>query len=271
MTVYHEIFTELPDWFFFLFATIFGASIGSFLNVLIYRFPRNESLVSPGSHCPHCDTSIKAWQNIPVLSWILLGGKCSNCKGRISARYPLVELLGVLVTVLPIAIYGYSFHALAGIILGYHLIALGFIDLDTKTIPDHIVLPLAIFGLLFAFLQGGWIDLLFAFLRGAITGGSLLLIFFLYKKLRQVEGGGSGDITMLAAVAIYVSSLQVPILFLFSAFTALAAGLIYSFAKKHDLRELEIPFAPSIAVSAYILYVFEYQLDEFMIGLSKVF
>ena len=131
-----------------------GAVVGSFLNVLIWRVPRRMSIVRPGSHCPACSTPIRWFDNVPILSWLLLGGRCRSCRGRISVRYPLVEAAAGLVAVAALLRYGVTVAGLEAAVFAWTSLALGLIDLEHQLLPDVMTLPAIAFGLLCAALGG---------------------------------------------------------------------------------------------------------------------
>ena len=203
---------DLPLLYHVLLAGGLGLLVGSFLNVVIYRYPNllkyqwsaqshewlNEEefpqaappgIVSPGSHCGNCKAPVRAWQNIPLLSYALLRGKCASCKTPISLRYPLVELLTGLLSAYVVAHFGWSTQALFALVLTWSLVALSFIDFDHQLLPDDIVLPILWTGLALSLLP------VFSTPRDAIIGAlggylSLWLVFQLFKKLTGKEGMG---------------------------------------------------------------------------------
>ena len=176
--------------------TCFGLAWGSFLNVVIYRLPLRMSLFKPSSSCPHCNEKIKFYDNIPVLSFLLLRGKCRHCKGRISSRYPLVELLTAVSFLLLYSQYSLSFFFFASCLFACALIALGFIDFYHQILPDEITLPGLLLALIYSLFRT---DLnLRQALIGAVAGaGFLLFIYGAYYLLRKKEGLGLGDVTMM--------------------------------------------------------------------------
>ncbi len=176
-------------WFFIGFSFLIGASIGSFLNVCIARIPEKKSIVSPPSNCPKCGHGIKFYDNIPVLSYLILLGRCRHCKTSISMRYPLVELLTAILSVLLMMRFGPSISYLVYFCLVSALITITFIDLDHRIIPDIISLPAIPIGFLasFVLVQISWLDSLIGILAG---GGSLMLVAIIYEKLTGHEGMG---------------------------------------------------------------------------------
>jgi leader peptidase (prepilin peptidase)/N-methyltransferase len=174
-----------------------GAVVGSFLNVVIYRLPRGQSVVFPASHCPACLRPLCVWQNLPLLSWLCLGGRCAACKAPIPWRYPLVELLGGVLFALALLEFGLSLQALFACVLSASLIAVTFIDLDHLLILDAITVPTAAAGLAFAVLSRQ----LTSALEGALFG--LVLLGVIYVATRGA-GLGLGDVKLAAAAGLYL-------------------------------------------------------------------
>ncbi len=192
-----------PQPFVMVYAFALGAVVGSFLNVLIYRVPRRMSIVSPGSACPACGTSIRWYQNVPVLSWLALRGRCSQCRTRISIRYPLVELAGGVIGVFTVARYGVGLVAVEVAVFAWISLALGLIDLEHQILPDVMTYPSIVFGLVCA-----WFGGLTSFpdsVLGAVVGAAVpTLVIVVYKLWRGIEGMGWGDVKYLAAIGAVV-------------------------------------------------------------------
>ncbi len=238
-----------------VFGTILGLMVGSFLNVVIHRVPRGESIVYPASHCPNCDHVIRWWENIPVLSYLFLRARCSGCGAAISMRYPVVELLGGLVVLISLLEFGLTWSALAGIVMGWNLIALGMIDFETKTVPDILVLTLGIPGLILSFLIGSWTGLMLSVLSAGILGG----FFWLTRKIANASFGeeamGEGDITLVAAIGVYLHPIFLPMFLLTASVSVLIAALFWAWTKKTSIRDVEIPFGPGLALGGWVLFV----------------
>lgn len=239
---------------FFLSASfIIGAIIGSFLNVCIYRIPAGESIVHPPSRCPACKSSIRWYQNVPILSYLLLRGRCAACGIRISARYPLVEgLTGLLFT---LVVFRFGFQAVTPVLwlLTAALIVIAFIDIDHQIIPDAISLPGIVVGFLCSFAVPwiSWSDSLLGILAG---GGSLYLVAFVYERLTKKEGMGGGDIKLLAMIGAFLGWKAIlPIVF-FSSLMGTLVGVPVMLIKKADSK-LAIPFGPFLAAAA-LFYLF---------------
>jgi len=180
-----------------------GAVIGSFLNVVIHRVPRGESIVRPGSRCPACGTPIRWYDNVPILSWILLGARCRACRARISLRYPLVEAAAAAAAVLAVSRWGVSVTGVEAALFAWIALALAFIDLDHQILPDVITLPSIGLGLVGALLGGLTTPLEAAI--GALVGAAIpAAVILIYRLLRGEEGMGWGDVKYLAAIGAVV-------------------------------------------------------------------
>lgn len=276
-----ELFTQsAPVFIGVVFA--FALVIGSFLNVVIHRLPimmerewREQceefektppterlpkgrfDLIAPRSRCPSCGHMIKAWQNIPVISYLLLGGQCANCKMSISARYPLVELLTAVLAALCAWRFGASWEGLMAIAMTLALVPISIIDADTQFIPDSIVLPLMWLGLsmsLFHPLAGS--EVLFISPKDAIVGAiagylSLWTVYQLFKLVTGKEGMGYGDFKLLAALGAWLGWQQLPMIILMSAMVGAIVGISMMAFRNHD-RSVPIPFGPYLAAAGWI-------------------
>jgi len=206
------------EWYGLLLLFVFGLVFGSFANVVIWRFPRGESLAGPASSCPDCGETIRPYDNIPLVSWVLLRGRCRACGERISVRYPLVELSSAILWVMAGLSFGWSPKTAAAITLFYLLLILAFIDIDTMRLPNPIVLLLGSLGVLGAAVSA-WsgaaivplttVDaipnpLVQAALGVMAGGGVSLVIALLYQGLRRRQGFGMGDVKLLAALGVYL-------------------------------------------------------------------
>jgi len=238
----------------FVFVFTLGAIIGSFLNVCIYRIPAGESIVHPPSRCPACGSGIRWYQNVPVLSYMLLGGKCASCRTRISPRYPLVEALTGVLFVLVFYHFGFQGATLVYWLFAAALVTITFIDLDHQIIPDVISLPGIVVGFLCSFAVPwlSWTDSLLGILAG---GGSLYLVAVGYELLTRKEGMGGGDIKLLAMIGAFLGWKAIlPIVFI-SSFMGTLVGVPLMLIKKAD-GKLAIPFGPFLAAAAlfYLLW-----------------
>ncbi len=247
---------------------LLGLAVGSFLNVVIHRLPRmleadwqlqcaelraeavaapsaRYNLWTPRSSCPSCGHRITALENIPVLSWLWLRGRCSACGSRISARYPLVELLAAMLAAAAVWKFGWGPAAAGAILLVWALIALAFIDLDTTLLPDDITLPLLWIGLLFNLF--GVFTSLHSAVVGAMAGYlSLWSVYWLFKLATGKEGMGYGDFKLLAAIGAWLGWEMLPVTILLSSAVGAVAGIAMIVLVKHD-RRIPIPFGPYLA------------------------
>lgn len=268
-----ELAQALP-WLYLSLICLFSLMIGSFLNVVIHRLPimlerdwqaeyhsyfdsepeavptAPYNLMVPRSCCPHCDHPIGALENIPLLSWLWLKGRCRTCKAPISARYPLVELLTALLSVAVAATLPPGWGALAALALTWTLVTLTFIDLDKMLLPDQLTLPLLWAGLLFNLLGG------FASLADAVIGamaGYLVLwtLYWAFKLLTGKEGMGYGDFKLLAALGAWLGWQALPIVLLLSSLVGAVIGIGLILLRNHHQGK-PIPFGPYLAIAGWI-------------------
>lgn len=262
---------------------ILGLLLGSFLNVVIHRLPTimeqewrqhcseiqgqtqplatRVSLLSPGSSCPHCGHKIRALENIPVLSYLFLRGKCSHCNSTISSRYPMVEILTSIIVALIAWKFGYSYTTLFGIAFACALISLTWIDFDTQLLPDSITLPLLWLGLIFN-INYGFTDLKSAVI-GAIAGYLILWsVFWLFKLIRGKEGMGYGDFKLLAAIGAWFGWQLLPAVILLSSALGAAIGITLILLSQRS-KESPIPFGPFLAISGFAALLCGEQLTSF--------
>ncbi len=236
-----------------LAVTLFGACVGSFLNVCIYRIPLQKSVVCPSSSCPKCGHRIRWWENVPVLSWMALRAKCSACGSRIAWRYPAVEALSAIAALALWSKFGLTLDMGFYFIMVCALIVVTFIDLDHQIIPDVITLPgIALgFGSSFFLSTISWNESLLGILAG---GGSLYAIALLYYWSSGKEGMGGGDIKLLAMIGAFMGWLAVLSIIFLSALMGSIAGGIMLAAKKHR-PDMTIPYGPFLSVAA-VVYLF---------------
>ena len=237
-----------------LIILIFGACIGSFLNVCIYRIPENRSIVSPGSTCPNCNNKIPFYYNIPVLSYIFLMGRCKFCKQTISIRYPLIEALTSVFALLLFYKFGLTPAFVYWFVFISVLITISFIDIDHQIIPDIISLPgILIFASSFYFLPGMTIkNVILGILIG---GGSLYSVALFYYLLKKQEGMGGGDIKLLAMIGAATGIKGVFFTIFAGSLLGTIAGIIIMIYTKAADTKLKIPFGPYLSIGV-ILYIF---------------
>jgi leader peptidase (prepilin peptidase) / N-methyltransferase len=279
-----ETVTGLPDFLGFVFVFAFGAIVGSFLNVVIHRVPKEESIVFPNSACPKCKNAIKGYDNIPILSWLILGGKCRNCKEKISPRYPAVELLTAVLFTLTFWAIGFNAFLPICLIFVATMISLIFIDAENMILPDVINYPLLILALLVRIiypiffgaeyfadlkhapltsLQGQplWlISLLGAVLGGLVGGGFLWLVGELWKRLRGVEAMGLGDVKMMFAVGALLGWRLTFLSIFLGAFSGAIIGVFLVSRQKEKDMQTMIPFGIFLGIGSIIALLFGEQL-----------
>ena len=286
MSALHELLQNTPTFFIGL-SLLLGLVVGSFLNVVIYRLPkmlelswqqqcaelRDETaapsqpfnLLTPRSACPQCGEPIAAWHNIPLLSYLLLGGKCAHCSARISLRYPLVELASGLLCAFAAAHFGYAWTAVGAMLLIWFLLALTVIDLNTQLLPDDLTLPLLWLGLLFN-LFGVFVPLSDAVI-GAIAGYlALWSVYWGFRLITGKEGMGYGDFKLLAALGAWFGwQGLIPIILMASVIGAII-GIVLKF--NQGLREGGyVPFGPFLAGAGLTAMIFGPQAILAAVGL----
>ncbi|WP_196157058.1 A24 family peptidase [Reinekea sp. G2M2-21] len=270
---------------------IFSLLVGSFLNVVIYRVPvmmkrsweleiaefqedektykelsQKEpfNLIKPDSTCPHCGHKIRAWENIPVISWLALRGKCSRCKNKISVRYPIIELSTGLLSAAIAWHFGWGVATFALIVFIWCLISLTMIDFDTQLLPDSIVLPLLWAGLLLN-LNTTFTDLNIAII-GAVAGYlSLWSIYWLFKLLTGKEGMGHGDFKLFAAFGAWFGWQALPLIILLSSLVGAVVGIVLIIALGRD-KQVPIPFGPYLCGAAVVYLFWGQQIMSWYLG-----
>ena len=237
----------------FIISFIFGAVVGSFLNVCILRIPAEKSIAYPPSHCPKCHSPIKWYDNIPMISYLILMGKCRSCKERISFRYPLIELLTALFSLAAALMFGPTLTYLVYFAFVSSLIVITFIDLDHQIIPDIISLPGIPLGFLASFIVPE-ITYKESLIGIVIGGGLLLLVAIAYEFIAKKEGMGGGDVKLLAMIGAWLGWKAI----LFTLFVASLSGTLIggAFMLIHKQgRHYAIPFGPFLSMGA-LLYLF---------------
>ena len=265
-----EIFT-------YILSFIFGSIIGSFLNVCIYRLPREESIAYPRSHCTSCDQSISFYNNIPILSYLFLNGKCSNCKSKISPRYPIVEILTGLLFLATVWSFGLTTQTLFYLIFLSSIVAITFIDLEHMIIPNVITYPGIIVGILYNALKTDWdnssesiskfsfgIQDFFSLLNelpilnslfGVILGGGILLVIaYSYEIIKKRQGMGMGDVKLLAMIGAFFGWEGVLFVIFLGSILGSVIGISIIIAKRGDLK-YALPFGPFLSIAA-VIYIF---------------
>jgi leader peptidase (prepilin peptidase)/N-methyltransferase len=269
-----DLLRESPAWLAAT-AAVFGLCVGSFLNVVIHRLPRMMeaqwraecaaiegreapeaapfNLVTPASRCPSCGTAIRAWQNIPLVSWLALRGRCAACRAPISARYPAVELAAGVVAALLAWRYGFSAALPLAAAYAWALLALTFIDLDTQLLPDDITLPLLWLGLI-ANAYGVFTDLRSAVLGAAAGYLVLWIVYWAFRILAKKEGMGYGDFKLLAAIGAWAGWQALPVAILVAAGLGAVIGSIALWLSRKG-ADTRIPFGPYLALGGIVALV----------------
>jgi leader peptidase (prepilin peptidase)/N-methyltransferase len=237
---------------------MFGAIVGSFLNVCIIRLPKEESIISPGSHCPHCNHPIKFYDNIPLISYLLLRGKCRYCKRSISAQYPLVEGITAIGSLLLFLKYGLSWSYLFYFSFVAALIIITVIDLYHQIIPDVISIPWIGVGLLGALIIPH-ITFFNSLLGILLGGGSLFVVATLYQWLFKREGMGGGDVKLLAMIGAFLGWESVILTILLSSLIGSITGIIIIALKGKDFK-YAIPFGPFLSLGAVIALFYKNEI-----------
>jgi len=251
--------------------SVFGLVIGSFLNVVIHRLPimlenqwkrdcktwldgqdaslsednHSYNLIVPRSTCPHCGHRITALENIPIISYLILRGRCTECGASISVQYPLIEAISAILALLVAWQFGYSWQSAAAIVLTWSLIALSAIDMRSGLLPDVITLPLMWLGMLVN-IEGTFTDLTSSVLGAAFGYLSLWFIYHIFKQITGKEGMGYGDFKLLAMLGAWLGWQTLPIIVILSSFLGTIVGICLIFFKKHS-RDIPMPFGPYLA------------------------
>jgi len=279
-----ESLTSLPEFLGYIFIFVLGAAVGSFLNVVIHRVPNEESIIFPNSACPNCKNSIKPYDNIPILSWLMLRGRCRNCKNPISPRYPAVEILTALLFALVFWQIGLNVFLPVALIFVAAVVALIFIDAENMILPNVITYPLLVFALIvrliyplvfnasyfadfkvFPLSQMGnypvWALSLFgAILGGLIGGGSLWLVGEIWKRLRGVDAMGLGDVKMMFGVGALLGW-QLTLLSIFlGAFSGAIIGIFLISRQTDKDMQTQIPFGIFLGIGSIISLLFGVQI-----------
>lgn len=285
LAVSFESLTGVPEVVAYVFVFIFGAIVGSFLNVVIHRVPNDESIVFPNSACPKCKTPIKAYDNIPLFGWLMLGGKCRSCKVRISARYPAVELLNALLWVLVYWQFGPSPILPVYLAFVSAMVALIFIDAEHMILPNVITYPLLVIALLVRLIfpivfsdvnyfsdtvhapvnylvgQPPWLVSLFGAIVGALVGGgSLWLVGAIWKKLRGVDAMGLGDVKMMFGVGALLGWRLAFLSIFLGAFAGALIGIAVIAKQKNKDLQTQIPFGIFLGTGSILSLLFGEQL-----------
>lgn len=243
---------------------ILGLIVGSFSNVCIFRIPRNESIMYPASHCPKCRSNISPKDNIPLLSYILLKGRCRNCKNKIAIQYPIVELLTGLTYLIIYLTYGLSVQTLIYIILSSALVIIAFIDLNEQIVPDVISLPGIVIGFILSFFVP-YISFVNSALGVVVGGGIILIIGLAGSVIFKKEAMGGGDVKLAAMIGAFLGWRYIIISLFLGFFLGALAGIILILSKIKS-REDVVPFGPFIVLGSLITLFWGEQIISWYIG-----
>lgn len=237
-----------------IMSILLGACVGSFANVVIHRWPQEQSLIRPGSSCPHCQKKIKFYENIPILSWLFLRGKCSGCQNKISIQYPVIELLTAIVFGMIYWVSGPSLTSLEMMLFTAAAIPCFFIDLKHMLLPDLFTLSGIVIGVLGSLINPALTTPVESLSGMLIGGGLFYFMAILYKRLRGIDGMGGGDIKLLAWLGALLGVQSLMFILLFSSFTGTFVGLIMMVVQKKETKNFAIPFGPFLILAAYSYY-----------------
>lgn len=246
--------------FYIFMSFVFGACFGSFANVVIYRWPRDESFVRPRSKCPQCSKLIPFYYNIPILSWLFLKGRCAFCKNPISIKYPLIEALVGILFVLIYLTSGFTLTSLNMMIFTILAVPCFFIDLEHMYLPDVMTLPGLTIALVISFFNTNP-NYMEACIGALMGGGLLWFLAFAYKKIRGIDGLGGGDIKLLAWLGALLGYQSVTFIMLLSSISGTIFGAYYLIFKDKDAKTFAIPFGPFLIIAAYLYYFVSYHLS----------
>lgn len=233
-------------------AGLIGLLFGSFANVCIHRLPRHESIAFPPSHCPRCGHTIAPYDNIPVLSWLWLKGRCRHCGAVISWRYPLIELLMGAGWALMALLYGPTPALVGALLLWFLLLSLTIIDMETGLLPDMLTLPGVVLGIGWSFLMGYGVDAMI----GAVAGYAVFwLVAKLFLLITGREGMGYGDFKLLAMLGAFMGWQALPFIILCSSLTGAVIGSVLLVLQRRGVWHAEIPFGPYLALAGMLWFV----------------
>jgi len=252
----------------FIFVIIMGGLWGSFANVCIYRLPLNRGVALGRSYCIKCKKQINWYDNIPIISYLLIEGKCRKCKKKISFQYPLVELLSILTFVIIYFFYGITFTTILLIALSLTFLIIFFIDLEHFIIPNNLTYPMMILGFVKSFdpnLNSLFPNYVNSLIGGFFGYGIIWLIIFFYKVLRNKEGMGLGDAKLLAVIGFWFGWISVPFI-LFSSSVVALISVMPSLLNKSKKLSSEIPFGPFIIVGCILYIIFIEQYKNLILG-----
>ncbi len=245
---------------------VLGLFIGSFLNVCIHRIPRSESIMWPASHCPVCNNPIKPWDNIPLVSYILLGGRCRSCSAKISLRYPVVESLSALLALSMLYRFGLTVSFGIYYLWACVLLVITFIDIDYQIIPDRLSLGGIILGLGLVY----WLPLTYkdAIIGLVLGSGLLIAVIYGYYFLTKKQGMGGGDVKLLGMIGVFTGWQGVLFTIFMGSLIGTLFGLPWALMQKKTMKAA-IPFGPFLALGALIFVLWGTQLTDWYFGFLR--
>jgi leader peptidase (prepilin peptidase)/N-methyltransferase len=235
---------------------VFGIIIGSFLNVLIYRLPRKLSLIRPRSKCPRCDSKIKFYDNVPIFSYLILRGKCRACGGKIPFRYPVVEALAGILSVVALFHFGITLRGFEALFLSLVFIAIFFIDLEFTIIPDVFTLPGVIIGFGISFFPDGFVNWNQSLIGLLVGGGSFFLVGMLGEFLFKKEALGFGDVKFAAMLGAFLGWQNLILILILASFLGSVVGIAMIYFTRKKGKSSYIPFGPFLVAGALIAVYF---------------
>lgn len=259
----------LPFWY--IIVAVFGLMVGSFLNVVVHRVPRHESVLFPGSHCPTCGHGLRPWENIPVVSWLILRGRCHQCHSAISWRYPALEWMGGCIAVVVFWRIGWTPKLIPALLFVWALLALAMIDLETCLLPDRITKPGIIIGLLLngsaVFWQGLALTTPLNALLGVVIGyGCLWLLSTGYQQATGRYGMGGGDLKLLGMIGAWLGWQAVLMTLMIAAVSGGLVAMVYLLRGKG--RDYAIPFGPYLALGGVLMLLWPQMVHLYLHLLS---
>jgi leader peptidase (prepilin peptidase)/N-methyltransferase len=265
MDFYWKLIGETPQWFWLGVMLIYGAIIGSFLNVCIYRIPRGQDIVSRPSFCPECDERIPWYLNIPIVSWFILLGKTRCCGKHLKFRYPLVESSTAILTTVLYHQYGLSFLFLGSWLFTCMTIVLIFIDWEHMRLPNVLTIPGIVLGLGFALFGEGRVTIVESVLGAVVGAGGMLIVYYFYKIVRGIEGMGMGDVKLMAMIGAFLGWRMTFPVVIIGAFLALVYGVVVM-VRTGAGGKTAIPFGVFLGIAAIAMMFWGDALMDWYMG-----
>jgi leader peptidase (prepilin peptidase) / N-methyltransferase len=246
----------MHDPFILALVFLYGISIGSFLNVLIYRLPHGKSLLKPPSHCPKCKTPIKFYDNIPIISFLILRGRCRHCHDKISWRYPLVEALTGILSIVAIYHFGLTIRGWEVVLLSLLFVPIFFIDLDLWIIPNSLDIPWIPVGIVLSFIPGAFVGWKGALIGAAVGGVLFWLVMWLGKIIFKKEAMGFGDVKLAAMLGAFLGAINILLIMVIASFLGSIIGLAIIVFSRKEGKTTYVPFGPFLVMASLITIYF---------------